>query len=219
LDRITDAFVWPVRDPHWVSKIVIIGLLLLIPIAGAINGIGWMLATLDLLRAGEEKLPPANFSYLGRGIRLFVVQLLYVLALLVVSALIYAPAVSVFVQTGRGSSNFAALTIGLLLNLLSFSVATLGSLALTFATPPIVLATDRGGIAGGLRVPKVIRLARGSLANTLIAGLMLIAANFIGSIGLIVCGIGVVFTAAYSLAMQAWIIRGFEIGPSATSAA
>jgi hypothetical protein len=219
LDRITDAFVWPVRDPHWVSKIVIIALILLIPIAGAINGIGWMLATLDLLRAGEEKLPPANFSYLGRGIRLFVVQLLYVLALLVVSALIYAPAVSVFVQTGRGSSNLAALTIGLLLNLLSFSVATLGSLALTFATPSIVLATDRGGIAGGLRVPDVIRLARGSLANTLIAGLMLIAANFIGSIGLIVCGIGVVFTAAYSLAMQAWIIHRFEVGPSATSAA
>src|SRR5207302_8469310 len=140
-------FGWPVRDPLWVSKVVIIGLILLIPVAGAINGIGWMLATLDLLRAGEEKLPPANFSYLGRGIRLFLVQLLYVLALLVVSALIYAPAVSVFVQTGRGSSNLAELTIGLLLNLLSFSVATLGSLALTFATPSIVLATDRRGMA------------------------------------------------------------------------
>src|SRR5438309_10050890 len=123
MERITEAFVWPFRDPEWALKLLIIALITLIPIVGTINGIGWMLATLDLLRAGEEKLPPANFSYLGRGIRLFLVQLVYVLALLVVSALIYAPAVSVFVQTGRGSSNLAELTIGLLLNLLSFSVA------------------------------------------------------------------------------------------------
>jgi hypothetical protein len=216
LDRITDAFVWPVRDPQWVWKVLIIGFILLIPIVGVINGIGWMLATLDRLRAGEETLAPANFSYLGRGIRLFVVQLLYVVGLLLISSILYAPAVAVFVQTGRGSADLLAVSIGLVLNLLSFGVATLGSVALTFALPSIVLATDRGGIAGGMRVLDVLRLARASLTNTLIAGLMLIAANFIGSLGLIACGIGVVFTAAYSLAMQAWIIRGFEVGSGAT---
>jgi hypothetical protein len=41
---------------------------------------------------------------------------------------------------------------------------------------------------------------------------MLIAASFVGSIGLVVCGVGLLVTLAYSLAMQAWIIRSFETG-------
>jgi hypothetical protein len=57
------------------------------------------------------------------------------------------------------------------------------------------------------------------LTNTLIAGLMLIAASFVGSLGIIVCGIGVLFTVAYALAMQAWIIRSFELGSHAAAAA
>jgi uncharacterized membrane protein YvlD (DUF360 family) len=54
--------------------------------------------------------------------------------------------------------------------------------------------------------------------NTLIAGLMLIAASFVSSLGVIACGIGAVFTAAYALAMQAWIIRSFELGSTAPKA-
>ena len=48
---------------------------------------------------------------------------------------------------------------------------------------------------------------------------MLIAAGFIGSLGLVACGIGVLFTTAYALAMQAWIIRSFEVGSPAAKAA
>src|SRR5207302_10298872 len=86
MDRITDAVVWPVRDPEWPAKIGIIGLTLLLPIVGSINGFGWMLAGLDGLRAGEERLPPANLSYLGRGFRLFVVNFVYYFAISVVAA-------------------------------------------------------------------------------------------------------------------------------------
>jgi hypothetical protein len=58
----------------------------------------------------------------------------------------------------------------------------------------------------------VIRRSRVSLNHTLIAGLMLIAASFVGSLGTIACGIGVLVTTAFALAMQAWIIRSFEQG-------
>jgi hypothetical protein len=219
MERVTEAFVWPVRDPQWLGKVLIIGLILLIPIAGQINGLGWMLAALDRLRAGEERLPAANFGYLGRGIRLFVVQLGYGAALLLIVAVFYLPAVLVFVHEGRGSADVGLISFGLLLNLLSFSIGTLGGLALNFLSPSIVLATDSGGIAGGLRIRDVARRARASIANTLIAGLMLIAASFIGSLGSIACVVGIVFTLAYSLAIQAWIIRSFEVGAGAPSAA
>ncbi len=145
MDRVADAFIWPVRDPEWFTKLLVIALILLIPIVGTINGIGWMLAALDRLRAGEEKLPPANLSYLGRGIRLFVVALMYGVAIGLIAGLIYLPAVLIFVHEGQGNANTAAVSAGVLLSLLSFSIATLGTLALNFAMPSIVLATDRGG--------------------------------------------------------------------------
>lgn len=219
MERITDAFAWPVRDPQWLGKVVIIALILLIPIAGQMNGLGWMLAALDRLRAGDESLPPGNFGYIGRGVRLFVVQLVYSLGLVLIVSVFYAPAVLVFAHEGRGSANLGLISVGLLLNLLSFSVGSLGSLALNFLMPSIVLATDRGGITGGLRISDVVRRARASINNTLIAGLMLIAASFIGSLGSIACLVGIVFTLAYSLAIQAWIIRSFELGASAPGAA
>jgi hypothetical protein len=212
LERITDAFTWPTRDPEWLSKVLIIALILLIPVVGAINAIGWMLASLDRLRAGEERLAPANLSHLGRGVRLFVVDLIYELALILIGALLYVPAVLIFAHEGSGTASAGLVSVAVLLSLLTFSVVTLGSLALNFAMPSIVLATDKGGISGGLGVADVLRRARLSMVNTLIAGLMLIAAGFIGSLGTVACGIGVLFTTAYATAMQAWIIRSFEVG-------
>ena len=219
MERVTDAFGWPVRDPEWVTKVLVIGLLLLIPIVGTINGLGWMLAAIDRLRGGRDGLPPANLGYLGRGFRLFVVVLAYGVAVALVAALVYVPAVLILAREGQGNSSPAAVSGAVLLSLLSFSIATLGSLALNFAMPAIVLATDRGGIAGGLRVVEVVRTVRASIAASLVAGLMLIAASFIGSAGIIACGVGVLFTTAYSLAMQAWIVHCFEQGSNPAKAA
>ncbi len=216
MERVTDAFdafTWPARDHDWLTKIVIIGLILVIPIAGAINGIGWMLATLDRLRAGEETLAPANLSYIGRGLRVFLVNLLYGLAVVLVASAIIASSQS------QGPANPALVSLAIALSLLAFSVATLGTLALNFALPAIVLATDRDGIPGGLHVSALLRRSRINVATTLIAGLMLIAAGFVGSLGIVVCGIGVIFTSAYALGMQAWIIRSFEVGTAAAQAA
>jgi len=219
VDRVTEAFAWPAREVEWVSKVVVIGLILLIPIVGTINGLGWMLAALERLRAGQDGLPPAHLGYLGRGWRLFVVTVVYGLAIGMIAGLVYLPAVLIFVHEGRGSANAAAVSGAVLLSLLSFSLATLGTLALNFAMPSIVLATERGGIAGGLRVLQVVGAARDSLAASLVAGLMLIAASFIGSVGIVACGVGVLFSTAYSLAMQAWIIHCFEQGSSPATAA
>ena len=217
MDRVTDAFSWPARDPEWLGKVLIIGVTLVIPIVGAINGLGWMLATLDRLRSGDEKLAPANLRYIARGFPLFVVNLVYGLVIVLVAGAIYVPGLLLASSESHSSANPAVISLAIALSLLAFSVATLGSLVLDFVTPAIVLATDRGGILGGLRARAVLAHARANIANTLIAGLMLIAASFIGSLGLVACGIGVLFTTAYALAMQAWVVRSFEIGSPAAA--
>jgi hypothetical protein len=219
VDRITDAFIWPTRDPEWLKKLLIIALILLIPIVGAINGLGWMLASIDRLRAGETKLAPANLGYIVRGFPLFVANLVYELALALVAGAIYIPAVVMASNESHGSANPAVISGAIVLSLLAFSIVTLGSLALNFAMPSIVLATDAGGISGGLNLATVLRRVRANLSNTLIAGLMLIAAGFVGSLGIIACAIGILFTTAYALAIQSWVIRSFEVGSPAAKAA
>jgi hypothetical protein len=219
MDRITDAFAWPLRDPEWLTKLLITALILLIPIVGAINGLGWMLASLDRLRAGDERLAPASLRYIGRGFPLFVVNLVYVLGVAMVAALIYIPAVIVASGQSQGQANPALISLAVMLSLLAFSVASLGSLVLDFAMPSIVLATDRNGIRGGLQIGAVVRASRANISNTLIAGLMLIAASFVGSLGVVACGVGILFTTAYALAMQAWIVRSFEVASPAAKAA
>lgn len=200
-------------------KLLIMALILLIPIVGTINGLGWMLASIDRLRAGETRLAPANLSYIVRGFPLFVANLVYELAIALIAAAIYIPAFLMASNESHGSANPALISAAIVLSLLAFSIATLGSLALNFAMPSIVLATDAGGISGGLTVAAVLRRARANLSNTLIAGLMLIAAGFVGSLGIIACGIGVLFTTAYALAIQAWVVRSFEVGSPAAKAA
>jgi len=212
MERITDAFAWPTRDPEWVSKVLLNALILVIPILGAISAMGWMLATLDNLRRGDERLAPADFSHLERGARLFVVQLVYSVAIVLVAACLYVPAFLLAAFSGSGNNNPGFLAVALFLYAFAFGVSTLGSLALLFITPSFVLATDAGGIATGLNLVAVLRRSRFNLSNTLIAGLMLIAASFISSLGVVACFIGLFATAAYSFAMQAWIIRSFEMG-------
>ena len=212
MERITEAFVWPVRDPQWALKLIIIGLISLIPIIGWMNGLGWMLGSLDRLRSGEERLADGYFAHIGRGARLFVVELIYALMVIAVGLVFYVPGILVAVSQSHGNANPGVIALALLLDLAALGLVSLGSLVYTFLLPAMVLATDAGGIGAGLSIGAIVRRSRANPVNTLIAGLMLIAASFVSSIGVIACGIGVVFTAPYALAMQAWVIRSFEIG-------
>src|SRR5438094_9558292 len=105
MDRVGDAFVWPVRDPEWPGKLLIIALTLLIPIVGAINGLGWMLASLDRLRAGEERMATANLSYICRRAQLFVVQVACGLVVAAMALVIYLLVVLVAVIQGHGEAH------------------------------------------------------------------------------------------------------------------
>jgi hypothetical protein len=212
MERVTEAFVWPTRDPEWVSKTLITAVILIIPILGAINATGWMVGSLRNLRRGEERLAPAGFDNLGIGAKVFLVLLGYSLAVGLAGAVAFIPGLALSTAAGNNSSQAVLLIPALLLYVLGYGVWTLGSLALNFVTPAIVLATDEGGIGAGFNVGRVLKRIRLSPTNTLIAGLMLLVAGIIGSLGAVACCIGVFATVAYSFAIQAWVIRSYEFG-------
>jgi len=216
VNGLSDSIAWPSRDPQWVSKILLTGLILLIPIVGQLVVFGWMLAALDNLRAGRQELPPAGFSYIGRGIPLFVVYLVYTLAIVVVFAGLLAIGVVVTVAD-RGQAG----PLGAFFILLSYGVVILASLGLYLLSPPIIVATERGGIGGGLNLPAVIGMVSADFNTALYVGLFALVAFLIGGIGAIACGIGQVFTLPYGYAVLAGVVHYYEraAGPQATSVA
>jgi LPXTG-motif cell wall-anchored protein len=213
VNRVGDAFVWPFRDPKWVEKIVVIGLIGLIPIVGTMNNLGWMLAALHRLRDGDEQLPPANFDNLGKGFELFVVFLVYGIVIVAVTAAFFVPAVILLsTQTGSDGNTVLAI-IGVLLLLIAFGVAVVAFLLSYAVRAGIVLAFDERGFAGGFDIGAILRRVTSAPTDAVISGLMLLAAGFIGGLGgAVLCLIGSIFTVPYSFAMEAWIVRSYEIG-------
>ena len=210
MERVGDAFVWPFRDSEWFEKILIIGLIGLIPIVGGINAAGWMMATIRKLRAGEERLAPANFDYLWPGLQLVVVMLVYYLVIFAVAGVFFWPAVLLLSSQANAHGSSWLVLLGLALLLLAFGLLLLGSLAAYTILPAVTLGVLDGGIGGGFALPTILRRIRLRPVNTVLAGLMLLAAGFIGGLGIYVFYVGLVITHPYSLAMEAWIIRSFE---------
>jgi hypothetical protein len=205
VNELSDSIAWPSRDPEWVRKVLLTGLILIIPVVGQLVLVGWMLAALDNLRAGHPVLPEAGFSYLGRGVNLFLVLLLYGVALLVLFGVLFGAGVGLTLSGSNAGS-----LVGVVLILLSYAILLVAGLGLSLVTPAIVVATERGGIGGGLNVSGVVRLVRVDIEESLRAGLFTLVASLIGSIGAVACLIGQLFTTPYGYAVLAGVVHHFE---------
>jgi Protein of unknown function (DUF4013) len=203
-----DAISWPTKDPEWITKVVVMSLITIIPIIGSIVVLGWMLAALGNLRENRRVLPPIGFEYLGRGFGLFVVSLVYALAVCVVAGVVMAVGAIV---AGTGGSNGGAAALGTLGLLGGGAIGVIGLLGLAYLAPAIILETDRGGIGAGLDVNRVIATAQLRPEASLIAALSLLVAYVIGSLGSFLCGVGVYLTVAYGYAAAAGVIRRYEL--------
>jgi uncharacterized protein DUF4013 len=215
VNELSDSVAWPSRDPEWVTKVLLIGLINLIPIVGQLNLLGWMLAALDNLRAGRPELPPAGFQYIGRGLNLFVVFLVYGLVLGVTFAILFGVGLGITAgNDGQGNA------IGVPLILLAYALLLLGVLVWYLFTPAVIVATERGGIAGGLNLPRLIAMVGADVNGALQHGLFALVAYLIGGLGAIACFIGQIFTAPYGYAVLAGVVHHYEqtAGPSAAPA-
>jgi hypothetical protein len=214
MTNVGNSFSLPFKDPQWFSKFLVIGLIMLIPIVGWINMTGWMLATLDNYRQGRTDLPPAGIHYIGRGANVFIVGLVYgvVIALIFLVPLtllllaLMAPGLSAGIPPDTLGTSPALVAMS---PVLGGGGLVIGIIEYTFL-PAVVLNTERGGIGGGLNVVAVWRIAAANWKHSLIAGLLIYVAYFIGGFGVYACCVGLVVTFPYSTAVVAGILRYYE---------
>jgi Protein of unknown function (DUF4013) len=189
-----DSFGWPFQDPGWFGKMIVQGLIFIIPIVGWIALYGWLVMAIDNYRAGRRELPPAGF-HLGRGVALFVVYLVWVIVFNIPGG--------IFSGAGSGGHNSAAAGFGSLLGFL------LG-LFLAFLVPAIYLNTYRAGFSGGFDISAIWRTATSNVSTTIVAALLIIVAGIISVAGVIVCCVGLLFTIPYGAAIIAGVVAWYE---------
>jgi Protein of unknown function (DUF4013) len=195
-----DGFAWPFEDPDWLAKLVVQGLIGIIPIVGWIAIFGWMMLVIDNYRAGRRRLPPAGF-HLVRGGPIFLVALAY--------TIVFAIPGGAIARSGSAGYTAGLVSLG---NLIDFALR----LFLSFLTPAIITLTYQRGLAGGFDVNSVWDVATDNFDHSLVGGLMIIVANVIAGLGVVLCCVGLIVSIPYAIAVTAGIATWYAqmIGPS-----
>jgi len=196
----SEAFKFVFQDPDWFKKIIIPGLVgLLIPIVGSLVLVGWGLkVTLNLIRHNPTPLPSMDFGEdLKRGFKAFVVSLVYSLPILI----LYIPIIVITALVGDSNENtmlalvsIASLCFGFLI--LVYSIVMALMLPAAYAR---TVVEDR--IGAGLEFGKVFTMVKNNLVTYLLVVVGMLIANLIGSLGTIVCVIGMFVTIPYAFAI------------------
>jgi len=181
VDGPLDLF-WFTSTPDWLQRVILTGLIGVIPIIGSINLLGWALTATDMVRGGWKELPPAGLQNLERGVAPFIVSLVYGLVLSVVFVLMAVVAVAFGVS---GRTELVAIGIGIGLVALLLLVASW--LAALYLFAALLIGSDRLGIGRALDPRTLLALARANHDASLHVALLYAAATIILlSIGLTV---------------------------------
>jgi hypothetical protein len=202
------SFSYVTDDEEWWKKILIGGLLTLIPVIGGFYGMGYMIETLtNVIRGREVPLPEAVDDFGGKlvkGLLSWVISLIYALPLIIVSAC-----------AGAGSGVFANAiddpqtgeTVGVVWSVcfgcVSFLYGILMGLVLPFA---LATYADTGQLGDALKLGKIFGMLKENIGPAFVVLLVSMLAGILAAIaGTILCGIGLFVTALYAQLVMAYL--------------
>jgi len=190
------AFTFPFQDQDWIKKLAITGLISLIPIVGWIAVFGWSLEVARRVIRSEAPVLP-DWSNFGGNFSLGIKGTIVTLVVSIPLIVLYLPlgALSFFSEEEwwQTASTIVSICTGCL--------ALLYSIVVMFVLPAAfgqLASTDN--LAEAFKVGRLVSLIRAAPAAHLIVILGLLVSGIISPLGGIACGIGVLFTLAYSFA-------------------
>ncbi|HHH83158.1 MAG TPA: DUF4013 domain-containing protein [Chloroflexi bacterium] len=193
------AFSYPFQDKDWIQKILLTGVISLIPIVGQIAVLGWLIEITARVIRGESDPMPKWEDFGGlfmSGLKAFALGFIFGLPLMIIA--FPAAIIDMLVD-----SESAAVVFSLLLACLS-CLSIIYGLALAFIIPAAYgeLAAT-GSLGSALNIGTLIERIRKAPAAYLLAFLGIFVASFLAGFGVILCFVGVLFTGAYAYAVEA----------------
>jgi len=194
------AFSYVFEDSDWFKKVALAALVSLIPIIGQIFLIGWALEiTRRVIKNESILLPDLDFGEnLGLGFKAFVVGLVYAIPIFILMIPNFLAPLMIEVM-GEDAGGVIAIIFSVCGGILVF----IYSLLMAFMLPAAYgRVADTGNLADGLKVGEVFKLVKKAPTAYLIVLVGSILAGLVGQLGVIACGIGVLLTYTYSMAIM-----------------
>lgn len=195
------AFSYVFKDKDWFKKISIVALVGLIPIIGQMVMYGWMMKiTKQVMDHTLDLLPEIDFSPdLSRGFMGWIISMVYSLPML----LIYGIFMIISMRSGsyayEETTNLFAAFLSLIIVLFMIVYGLLMAVVMPAAFAKYL---ENNSLSDAFNLGSVFKLVFSNLGAYLLVLLGLLVIGFITPFGLIACGIGVLWTAAYGMAVQ-----------------
>ena len=199
---ISKAFTFLFEDDEWIVKIAIAAVLTLIPIVGWIPLIGWMLEIGRRVATGRADVLPAwddLSTYAIRGIKAFVVSLVYAIPYLLLFSCAYGlPWLAASLQVSEG--------VHTIFNIVSIAATCVNLVYYIFMALVVPAALMRftmndDNITAGLAFKEVLTLVKDNLPAYFTIFLGNLILSLIMPLGALILCVGIFFTVPYSVAV------------------
>jgi len=192
------AFGFVFDDENWIVKVLVGGVLSLIPFVGPILMYGYGLELMENVIKGRPRPLPEWDDWGGKlvkGIMYLVISFVYAIPIVLLGFCFG------LLMTGLGvaEAEEAANVVGSLGGVCFGGFALLYGILLTLALPPAIgRYLETGELGTAFRLGEVFALVRDNIGAWIIALVLTWLAGLIASLGIILCFVGLLFTAFWA---------------------
>lgn len=194
------------NDPDWIKKVGIAALVFFVPAVGGILVLGWALEIASRVISGSND-PLPDWSNIGehlkRGFFATVVSVAYSLPLIILMSCFYGITIAATIAASEGNNSNADSIMTMMGLCMSCAYVIIGIPTGFFSLAALGnLAAANGELGAGFRFNEImglLRAAPGAYAIAVFGGAII--ASVLVPLGMLVCFVGMFFTAAYAAAV------------------
>lgn len=200
------AFTFVFDDENWIVKVLIGGVLSLIPVVGPILMYGYGLEVMQNVIQGRSKPLPEWDNWgdkLVKGIMYIVISFVYALPIILLS-LCFGGVMAVVGSASNSQDTIE--TLSAFGGICFGGIGLLYGILLVFVLPPALgRYLETGELGAAFRFGEVFALLRDNIGGWLIALVLTWLAGLISSLGIILCFVGVLFTAFWATLVMMYL--------------